>query len=144
MEIIKWSKDLETGIKTFDEEHKYLVKTLNDIFELIKKGEKEKAKLLLKERVIEYATKHFKHEEKIMERYKYPEYEKHKKTHELFVKTLIEKLIPKIENGSDNDFRSAVSFLIGWISMHIINVDKKYGKWFKENSIEINDEPFQI
>ncbi|WP_456416386.1 hemerythrin family protein [Methanocaldococcus sp.] len=143
-EIIKWRKDFETGIKAFDDEHKFLVKTLNEIYTLLMEGKKEEAKELLKRRVVNYAAKHFKHEEEVMEKYGYPDLERHRKTHEIFVKTVIEKLLPKIENGSDEDFRTALSFLVGWLSMHIAKPDKKYGEWFKANGIVINDEMVNI
>ncbi|HII59338.1 TPA: bacteriohemerythrin [Methanocaldococcus jannaschii] len=143
-EIIKWSKDFETGIKAFDDEHKILVKTLNDIYNLLNEGKRDEAKELLKRRVVNYAAKHFKHEEEVMEKYGYPDLERHRKTHEIFVKTVIEKLLPKIEEGSENDFRSALSFLVGWLTMHIAKPDKKYGEWFKEKGIVIEDEAVKI
>ncbi|WP_048056341.1 bacteriohemerythrin [Methanocaldococcus fervens] len=143
-EVIKWSKDLETGIRAFDEEHKFLVKTLNEIYNLLGEGKNEEAKDLLRKRVINYAAKHFKHEEEVMEKYGYPDLDRHRKTHEIFVKTVIEKLLPKIEEGSKNDFRSVLSFLVGWLTMHIAKPDNKYGKWFKERGIVIEDEPVNI
>ncbi|AEF95672.1 bacteriohemerythrin [Methanotorris igneus] len=143
-EIIKWDKSLETGIRAFDEEHKFLVKTLNEIYNLLEKGNKDEAKNILKKRVVEYAAKHFKHEEEIMEKYGYPNLERHKKTHEIFVKTVIEKLLPEIEKGSEEDFRSALSFLVGWLTMHIGKPDKDYGEWFKEKGITIDEDPIII
>ncbi|ADG13897.1 hemerythrin-like metal-binding protein [Methanocaldococcus infernus ME] len=139
-EIIKWSKDLETGISTFDEEHKTLIETLNEVYSLLENKESEKAKELLRNNIVEYASKHFKHEEEIMEKYNYPELENHKKIHNMFVNMIVNKMLPKIEK-SDSEFRSVVSFLVGWLVMHIKNMDKKYGRWFKENNITINDEP---
>ncbi|WP_456418792.1 bacteriohemerythrin, partial [Methanocaldococcus infernus] len=125
-EIIKWSKDLETGISTFDEEHKTLIETLNEVYSLLENKESEKAKELLRNNIVEYASKHFKHEEEIMEKYNYPELENHKKVHSMFVNMIVNKMLPKIEK-SDSEFRSVVSFLVGWLVMHIKNMDKKYG-----------------
>ncbi|WP_423792276.1 bacteriohemerythrin [Methanocaldococcus indicus] len=143
MEIIKWSEDFECGIRAFDEEHKFLVETLNRIFELLKEGKKEEAKELLKIRVVEYTKKHFKHEEEIMKKYNYPEYERHKKIHDTFVKVIVQNELKKIDENEVN-LRYVVSFLIGWLIMHIQKADKKYAEWFKEKNITINDSPMSF
>ncbi len=144
METIKWSSALENGISAFDKEHKYLVDTLNEIYELLKENKREEAKKVFTERIVNYTVKHFGHEEKIMKEYNYPDYEKHKKIHEVFVRIVVEKLIPEIKNGSEYDFNNAMSFLIGWLSMHICNADRKFNKWFIDNGIEINEEPVKL
>ena len=147
MEIIKWSKDLESGIAAFDEEHKFLVKTINNIYNLLRGGKRDEAKKLLMEKVVSYADKHFKHEGEVMERYGYPEeeLEKHKKIHGFFVRHVVNTLAPQIEKGEDKEFREALNFIIGWLVMHIKNMDVKgYGKWFKEQRIEVHDKMAEI
>ncbi|AEH06601.1 bacteriohemerythrin [Methanothermococcus okinawensis] len=147
MEIIKWSKDLESDVQAFNGEHKFLVDTINNIYTLLKEGKKDEAKKLLVEKAVSYTDKHFKHEEEVMERYGYPkeELEKHKKIHRFFVRYVVETLAPKIENGGDKEFRDALNFIIGWLVMHIKNMDVKgYGKWFKEKGIEVPDKMVEI
>jgi len=147
MEIIKWSKDLESGVEAFDEEHKVLIKTINEVYTLMREGKKEEAKKVLVDTVVAYANKHFKHEEEVMERYNYPKekLEGHKKMHKFFVKYLIETLLPEIEKGDDKKFNEALNFIVGWLIMHIKNMDANgYGKWFKENNIKVPDKMVEI
>ncbi len=145
MTIFKWSNRLENGIRAFDEEHKFLVETLNNVYELLKKGKRDDAKKLLMESVVNYAVKHFSHEEEIMVKYNYPEYENHKKIHEIFVRLVVEKLVPQIENGSEKDFNNALSFLIGWLEMHIAKSDKEFSAYLLKNGITLeNEEPVKI
>ncbi len=143
MTIIKWSKEFETGIKAFDEEHKYLVETLNKIYNLLKERKRDEAKKILKNNIIKYTEKHFKHEEEIFKKYGYPELERHKKIHDLFIKTIVEKELPKIDK-SDEEFRAVISFLVGWLIMHIQKSDKKYGEWLRSKNIVIDEEPVKI
>ena len=147
MEIIKWSKDLESGVKAFDDEHKVLIKTIDEVYTLMREGKKEEAKKVLVDTVVAYADKHFKHEEEVMERYNYPKekLEGHKKMHNFFVKYLIETLLPEIEKGDDKKFNEALNFIVGWLIMHIKNMDANgYGRWFKENNIEVPDKMVEI
>ncbi|WP_292460567.1 bacteriohemerythrin [Methanothermococcus sp.] len=147
MEIIKWTKDLESTVSAFNGEHKFLVKTINDIYNLLMNNKREEAKKLLVEKVVSYTDKHFKHEEEVMERYGYPEeeLEKHKKIHRFFVRYVVDTLAPQIEKGGDKEFREALNFIIGWLIMHIKNMDVKgYGEWFKKKGIEVPDKMVEI
>jgi hemerythrin len=147
MEIIKWDKSLEGAVPAFNDEHKFLVKTINEIYTMLKEGKRDEAKKLLAEKVVSYTDKHFKHEEEVMKRYGYPEdeLEKHIKIHRFFVRYVVETLIPQIENGGDKEFREALNFIIGWLVMHIKNMDVKgYGTWFKEHNIEVPDKMADI
>ncbi|HIQ32679.1 MAG TPA: bacteriohemerythrin [Methanothermococcus okinawensis] len=147
MEIIKWSKDLETGVEAFDEEHKVLIDTINQVYSLMREGKREEAKKILIEKVAAYADKHFKHEEEVMERYNYPKdrLEGHKKMHHFFVNYLIETLLPEIEKGNEKKFNEALNFIVGWLIMHIKNMDADgYGKWFREKGIEVPDKMVEI
>ncbi len=147
MEIIKWDKSLEGSVPAFNDEHKFLVKTINDVYTLLKEGNRDKAKQLLVEKVVSYTDKHFKHEEEVMKKYGYPEedLEKHIKIHRFFVRYVVEKLVPQIENGGDKEFREALNFIVGWLIMHIKNMDVKgYGTWFKEKNIQVPDKMADI
>ena len=135
MEIIKWDKSLEGAVPAFNDEHKFLVKTINEIYTLLKEGKRDEAKKLLVEKVVSYTDKHFKHEEEVMKKYGYPEdeLEKHIKIHRFFVRYVVETLIPQIENGGDKEFSEALNFIIGWLVMHIKNMDVKgYGTGLKK------------
>lgn len=147
MEIIKWDKSLEGPVSAFNDEHKFLVKTINEVYTLLKEGNRDEAKQLLVEKVVSYTDKHFKHEEEVMKKYGYPEedLEKHIKMHRFFVKYIVEKLVPQIENGGDKEFREALNFIVGWLIMHIKNMDVKgYGTWFKEKNIQVPDKMADI
>jgi hemerythrin-like metal-binding protein len=73
----KWTDDLSVGVELFDNEHKELVRLVNDLNQLIFVGDRfsnEKALAGL----IEYTKTHFADEESIMVKYNYPDYKKHK------------------------------------------------------------------
>ena len=66
MELIKWTKEYELGIKEIDNQHKGLVIIINELFELMSQG-KAKAKMNeIFDHLTDYTKKHFKDEERIM------------------------------------------------------------------------------
>ncbi|WP_423793283.1 bacteriohemerythrin [Methanocaldococcus indicus] len=139
---LKWSEEYEMNIKTFDEEHKFLLETVNNVFSLILNNKKDEAKNILINHIIFYADKHFKHEEKYMELHNYPDYENHKKIHDIFVNIMIREL-DKIKKD-DKELMRVVSFLIGWLESHIKRCDKKFGFWLKKNNVNVEDNPFEL
>ncbi len=94
MSFMEWNDKLLTGIKECDEQHKKLVSLINDLYEAMKQGRgKEIIDKILNE-LASYADYHFSTEEKLMNKYGYPELSIHKKEHESFkkkVKEFIEK-----------------------------------------------------
>ncbi len=147
MEIIKWDKSLESSVEACNIEHKYLVDNINKTYTLLREGHREEAKNLLVNVVVEYTDKHFKHEEDIMKKYGYPEehIEKQKKMHRFFVKHIVNDLVPQIENGGEKEFVSVLNFIVGWLIMHIQNMDVAgYGKWFDEHGVKVEDKPINL
>ncbi len=143
MEIIKWDSSLEGPIPAFNDEHKYLIKVINDTYNLMREGKRDEAKKYLVEKVVSYTDKHFRHEEEVLEKYGFPKdkLEGHKKMHRFFVKHIVDELVPKIEKGGEAEFRDALNFIVSWLIMHIKNMDVNgYGKWFKENNIPIPED----
>jgi hemerythrin len=79
--------------------------------------------------VVRYTEKHLKHEEEVMEKFGYPDLEKHKKTHEVFRKVIAED----IKNLDDPKvFASEAALAMSWVISHVKKTDKKYVDYFKE------------
>ena len=82
-----WDKSLETGNFTIDEQHKSIIKAINDLLEACSQGkgrvEVEKTLIFLKD----YVVKHFNDEEKLQIKSNYPGYKEHKEIHDSFKNT---------------------------------------------------------
>jgi hemerythrin len=123
---INWNKNLETGIQIVDSQHKALVDKLNEFFEacIQKKGKEE---LLSMIRFLEnYVVFHFKTEEDIMHRNRFPEYLSHKAQHENFIKefSLIKKRF-ETEGATLDLVTNTTKFLSTWLIEHISKIDKQ-------------------
>lgn len=134
--IIEWNETLETGIQAIDEQHKKLVSLLNELYLLSNNSNKKEKEELYKkflEELEDYINYHFTFEENFMKEIGYPEFEAHKKVHETFKKTFLEKKQKYLE-GDLNALREILAFTLSWIYLHISRTDKKYVKYLKESS----------
>lgn len=125
---IGWNKSLETGISVVDSQHRALVDKLNEFFEacIQKKGKEELMSMI---KFLEnYVVFHFKTEEDIMQRNKFPGYLKHKTMHDDFIKEFL-KIKDRFEKeGATLELvNSTTKFLTNWLIEHISKVDKQLG-----------------
>jgi len=82
VETIIWDeKLLSVGVMQFDNEHKFLIKYLNELNDAIKIGSSQTIMEEILVKIMHYTKSHFAHEEKYMTRYNYPGYEAHRQEH---------------------------------------------------------------
>ena len=139
--VMKWSDNLSIGVETLDEQHKTLIQRLNHVSAALAahQGEKEVASTL--EFLIKYTDYHFTKEEEYMDKYNYPGLAEQKEKHESLVSLLAEMEEEFIEDGATKTLAHSIdTFLVNWLTKHIEEIDLKFGKFLKDNSIEIAPE----
>lgn len=131
----QWSSDLETGNMQIDTEHKALIKAINDLLDACNGGkgraEVEKTVNFLSS----YTKTHFAHEEVLQQKYKYPDYNNHKKYHEGFIAT-VESIREKLlANGPSIALVGEVNLKVGdWLIRHIKREDVKVASHIKNST----------
>lgn len=132
-DTITWSSTYSVGVKLIDDQHKVLVNLVNDLYKhSVGNEEEEKAYFRsVIHQAVDYVKMHFGTEEKIMVRVNFPGYKEHKKAHETFITTVLQK-----SRDFEADKRLTLSefakFLKDWILSHIAFMDKQYVAYFKE------------
>jgi hemerythrin len=131
-ELITWSNSLSCGIKLIDDQHKGLVFLVNDLFKHVTGNQTQENKYFCKviHETIKYIKVHFATEEKIMLATKYSGFAEHKKAHDSFTLTVIEKVMDYNE-GKIITLSSLTKFLKGWILSHIAIMDKEFFEYLK-------------
>jgi hemerythrin len=121
-----WTDDWATGNATNDAQHKQLINDVNDLVEACSSGQ-GRAQLHATMKILQdYTVKHFKFEEELQQKHKYPGYEAHKKLHEGFKATVGELAKELDENGPSISLLGKVNSSIGaWLIAHIRFEDKK-------------------
>jgi hemerythrin-like metal-binding protein len=134
---MEWTKDLSVGIEEIDEQHKELIKRINDLVDSVRQHVcKYKIGDVIKF-LEEYIFVHFGEEEGLMKKYAYPDYPAHKAQHEYFIgefgdlKKELEKLEGGKKRGSYDLSVETNRIVVDWIFDHIAKVDKRLGSYLK-------------
>ena len=126
MKELKWDNTLSVQVEEIDADHQRLV----DLFNLLNRTLEEKAapdyiEAVLAE-LIACTDWHFKHEERLMLQYRYPDYQKHRQEHEELLASIRD--LQAQRQGrllSDDD----IEFLEHWLTGHILGLDMDLGAW---------------
>lgn len=141
MKEITWMSDLAVGIGLIDQQHKMLIKHLNDLSQSLASNQGPKKIATTLNFLIDYTDFHFTEEEKHMAANEYPELDAHKKKHEEFKATLSSMEEDLEEEGATQLLADSIdNLLVRWLFEHIRMVDVAFGKFLKEKGVEIPEE----
>jgi len=127
----EFTKELETGNRIIDNEHRELLNAVNALLDACSEG-KGRAKVSEMVKFLsDYVERHFTHEEQLQKQSGYPGYEAHRAFHEKYKQTLRE-----ITAGMSGDASIAdLAKLNGHVSLlvsHIRTEDKKLGAFLNK------------
>lgn len=131
MRMLWWNDDLQTGIKSIDDQHKAIFSKANEIFDIGINTKKEDLKKIINF-LMSYTNNHFLEEEQLMIESGYNKFMEHKQQHNLFVEEIY-KVYLRVENDEINEdlFDDLKIMIIEWLTKHINNSDKDFVKYFK-------------
>lgn len=134
--LVEWRDErLSVFVRGLDNQHRYLVNTLNALFEGVVTGRGRSALETVVKRMVEYTKFHFRSEEILMEKYGYSEdrremYERHVREHRGFVEATV-KFKEEFEAGEKELTLDVFRFLANWLENHIAGTDRDYGFYFR-------------
>lgn len=132
MPLITWN-ETTYGVQNhlIDSQHQQLIALINELNEAMasRNGFEITAKVL--EKTLEYTFYHFQEEEALMERSAYPEIVPHKAQHEAF-RTKVYVLMRQNKESVGSVPRELLIYLRDWLLNHIVQTDKKLGKYLIE------------
>jgi len=135
MSLIDWDSSLSVGVAEIDEQHKKLVKMINELHEaMLQRRSTEIMKNLLKG-LADYTVYHFSTEEKYFDKFGYPDAENHKLQHDAFVNKVSE-FQQKYNAGQVSLGVEINQFLKDWLLGHIKGADKAYSSFFNSKGLK--------
>ncbi len=134
MSLLQWSPDLSVNVKEIDTQHKKLVDLINLLHDSMKSGKGKDVLSQVLNDLTDYTVYHFSTEEKLFEKYGYPEYTRHKKEHDDLTKQVIE-IKSKFEAGQNTITVEVMSFLKDWLNNHIKHSDKRYTAFLNSKGV---------
>lgn len=128
--IILWTEALKTGIEWQDYQHREFLKMTNDLFESFyeNKGQIDFEKTITQ--LERYGRDHFRIEERYMHLFDYPDLNQHIDEHQEF-----RRFTDDIRSTASTSILEAgriCNKLNNWFAEHIEVVDKKLGKFLRE------------
>lgn len=143
MEVLEWNdKTMGIGIKLIDDQHKELLKIMNQLETSIHENSQRRDILTIVDELIDYAAYHFITEEKMFDKIDYEEAEIHKKEHAEFVEKF-DAIKNKISNDEFYLMKSAIeisddifNYIISWFIEHITGSDRRYVELLKGKGIK--------
>lgn len=134
MKYFEWEKKYDVGIEKFNNQHKHLLEVLKNVYKAMENKQDRAALAVILNDLFQYAQVHFADEEACFKANSYPDYDAHKNRHQYFVEKM---------NSFKEDFKSdkqmlhfeIAVFLKNWILQHILEEDKKYGKYLNSRGI---------
>lgn len=143
MEILKWNDSLmSVDIELIDDQHKALLRIVNDLAITIKENSQKKDITDIVDRLIDYAHYHFSTEENYFAEFNFDEITSHKEDHQEFAKNFLQ-----IRKSLDDTelYRGVSTVLIAteifeyiadWFIVHVTGSDRKYIELFKQKGIK--------
>lgn len=134
---IRWSSDLETGIRTIDLQHEELIHILNELDDAYSAGCDQSVLDDVFQRLSTYAVFHFGTEESLMKRLPHAEHHtvEHLGQHRTFIEELSGMRAQSREDGPQT-MRKLIDFLNEWLYEHILKNDRKLGALLNQKSVE--------
>jgi hemerythrin len=125
-ELVKWSPTFSVRIKVIDDQHKELLKLVNDLFNHAGSDKATERAYFAKviQKAVWYIKVHFGTEEKIMNYTNFSGYAEHKKAHDSFLLAVI-NTAKNFEAGNKFTQVEFTRFLKDWILTHIAIMDKQ-------------------
>lgn len=126
MRDLAWSDTLSVAIDEVDDDHRRLVDLFNVFAHAVSENEAPDYLEALLEELIACTVWHFKHEERLMLKHRYPGFAEHKEEHQELIEGVDEirqNLLDAGMQATDEHIES----LERWLVEHILTTDMKMG-----------------
>ena len=140
MAYLEWDEKYSVGIKTMDNHHKKLFNIINKLHRGVGSGSTTEVLRKVLSELIDYTKYHFKAEEHLMRKYKYPELLSHIERHNVLIEAVqdLQQLFDEKKGELIILIKLQVLFR-NWLINHILYHDKNYGSYLNSKGIDISN-----
>ena len=132
MPIVEWSSNFLLGVPEFDAHHEHLVGLINTAYDdFVSSAPVAGLESIIGE-LFDYAGYHFAAEEHMMIARSYPKLAEHKAEHDSFFRN-VAAFQKDFLTGRATLSTEIFSFLVEWLTNHILVSDADYGRFLAEN-----------
>ncbi len=127
--FVMWDWKYKLKTDGINEQHKKLFALLNQAHDVLASGKNVDALEPVLKGLEEYSRVHFTYEEKLMDKYKFPQIQAHRQQHQIFIRH-IDNARRSVRMGEAAVKMELVRFLRDWLLDHILVEDRKYDQFF--------------
>ncbi len=132
--MFEWKDRYSVGIGSIDAQHQTLFRLAGELHQAMVSGQGKVTSGKILERLIQYTTTHFAHEERLMRLHEYPDLAAHKVEHDALTKKVIQ-FQSDFQTGRVTITVQLLQFLKNWLEHHIERSDQRYAPHFKNKAV---------
>ena len=134
MALMTWRSQYSVGVETLDDQHKSLMKALNELHAASMRGQAQKVAGPLIRQIVSIASEHFTAEEKLMESTEYPGLARHRAKHRELAGKIAE-FVSRHEKGDTTVYVQLLYFIRDWQTKHMQTEDQEYAPWLSAHGV---------
>ncbi|MBA4407716.1 hemerythrin [bacterium] len=134
MALLNWSDNYSVRVREIDTQHKKLIDLINTLHDGMKSGKGKEVLGGILNELVAYTVYHFGFEEKLFDKYGYPETIIHKRQHADLI-AQVKKFVDSYNSGDGVLTIELMNFLRDWLTQHIAGSDKKYSDFFNGKGV---------
>lgn len=133
MAVLEWTDALSVGFEEIDDDHKRLISIINKLSDATTANLGTGVAGEILDELVSYTDWHFRHEERLMQTFGYPEFFNHKQQHEELIEAVLGQQKKYLE-GDPDVAKDILSFLGDWLTNHILGTDMETGHFLAEHA----------
>lgn len=132
--MFEWNPQYSVRIGSIDGQHQNLFRLAEDLYVAMSSGQGKTALSRTLDRLVQYTTVHFAHEERLMGQHGYPDRVAHLAEHQALTKQVL-AFQADFEAGRTVLTVQVLHFLKDWLQKHIAGSDQKYAPYLIEKKV---------
>jgi len=132
--MFEWNNRYSVQIGSIDAQHQTLFRLAEELHTAMSAGRGKSALSRILDRLVQYTTVHFAHEERLMRLHDYPDFAAHKAQHEELTQK-VQQFQAEFNAGKTTITVQLMIFLKDWLTGHIAGSDQKYAPLLKEKLV---------
>lgn len=125
---MEWSEQYLLGLKEVDGQHEHLFDLVNQLHQAVVNGDDQSAAGKILDDLIDYTVEHFNTEEKMFLASQYPQYEEHKREHDVLTRQALE-IQEKFRAKEITVTFELLDFLSDWLKNHTTDSDLQFARF---------------
>ena len=132
--MFEWHNEYSVQIGSVDAQHKVLFGLAQELFTAMNAGRSKAALARILDRLVQYTQVHFAHEERLMQKHRYPAFQAHKAEHEALIRKVLE-FQQEFQQGKVTISVQLLQFLRDWLEKHIKGSDQRYSPFLRQQAV---------